>query len=221
MNQFIPSSEGKFTAWANNFAATVEASPETYGLSSEDITALKDRTSQWDSNYADAVAKRDAAQAATVAKQLSRQELEEMIRDLSRQIQVNPTVSEQSRKDAGLPVHKTTRTPVAVPTTVPVVRIEKSEALAHIIGFVDSATPTRRGRPAGIAGCQVYVAVGDRVPDSPKEYRFFGQSTKSPVRVTFESEDGCKMAHYLLRWVNTRGEAGPWSTVISGTIAKV
>ncbi len=30
--------------------------------------------------------------------------------------------------------------------------------------------------------------------------------------------DANKIAHYMLRWVNTRGEKGPWSETASATI---
>jgi hypothetical protein len=34
-----------------------------------------------------------------------------------------------------------------------------------------------------------------------------------------DAPDGDKKAHYLLRWVNTRGDKGPWSETVTATIA--
>ena len=34
----------------------------------------------------------------------------------------------------------------------------------------------------------------------------------------FDGADGGKQAHYMLRWVNTRGETGPWSETATATI---
>lgn len=221
MSTFIPAAEGKFTAWASNFVSTLEGDPTTYGLTPEVVAELKDQNSKWDNDYATAVTKRDSAQAATVAKKLTRNEFEEMIRELAKQIQSNPTISEENRRDAGLPVHKSSRTPVSVPTSSPVARVDKFEPLAHVISFVDCDTPTRRGRPTGVTGCHIYVAVADSAPADPSDYRFVVQSTRSTARIQFTAEDGGKNAHYLLRWINTRGELGPWSTVLSSTIASV
>ena len=34
----------------------------------------------------------------------------------------------------------------------------------------------------------------------------------------YPGTDGGKQAHYMLRWVNTRGETGPWSETATATI---
>lgn len=93
--------------------------------------------------------------------------------------------------------------------------------LEHTVSYSDITTPTRRARPEVVSACEIYVAVGAVPPTDPKQYRFVGLSTRTPEVVTFESEDGGKTANYLLRWVNTKGEAGPWSQVISATVPAV
>jgi hypothetical protein len=35
----------------------------------------------------------------------------------------------------------------------------------------------------------------------------------------FEGKDAGKTAYYMLRWVTTRGEKGPWSETVAATIA--
>jgi hypothetical protein len=42
--------------------------------------------------------------------------------------------------------------------------------------------------------------------------------TRSPYVLDFSGSDGAKNAHYILRWVNTRGQKGPWSETVSATI---
>ena len=39
-----------------------------------------------------------------------------------------------------------------------------------------------------------------------------------PLRVRHLRVGANKVAHYKLRWVNTRGEKGPWSETASATI---
>jgi hypothetical protein len=43
------------------------------------------------------------------------------------------------------------------------------------------------------------------------------EGLKSPT-AEFTGPDGGKTAHYMLRWLSTRGEAGPWSETASATI---
>src|SRR5438309_1770241 len=43
--------------------------------------------------------------------------------------------------------------------------------------------------------------------------------TQTPYTNTFNDVDAGKTVHYMLRWVNTRNEPGPWSETISVTIS--
>jgi hypothetical protein len=52
----------------------------------------------------------------------------------------------------------------------------------------------------------------------PSELRFLGLDTRSALIADYNGEDGSKIAHYMLRWVGTRGLRGPWSETASGTI---
>lgn len=44
-------------------------------------------------------------------------------------------------------------------------------------------------------------------------------TTKPSFRADFKAGEGGKTPVYLARWVNTRGEKGPWSEVTSATVA--
>jgi hypothetical protein len=42
--------------------------------------------------------------------------------------------------------------------------------------------------------------------------------TSSPYLLVHDPADAGKTAHYMLRWVNTRSQPGPWSETVSATI---
>ena len=75
-------------------------------------------------------------------------------------------------------------------------------------------------------GAEVWVKVaapGDPSPtpvspSDPGELRFLLLSTRTPVVAEFTGPDGRQTAHYMLRRLSTRGEAGPWSETASTTI---
>jgi hypothetical protein len=48
--------------------------------------------------------------------------------------------------------------------------------------------------------------------------RFLDTSSTASFVVEYEGADGGKTAHYMLRWVNSRKEKGPWSQTVSATI---
>jgi hypothetical protein len=48
---------------------------------------------------------------------------------------------------------------------------------------------------------------------------FLTKATRPSVTASFEAAAGGKTAVYMLRWVSTRGEKGPWSDVTTATVA--
>lgn len=136
-------------------------------------------------------------------------------------IQANNHISDVARKEAGVPVHKTTRTPVTAPTTEPVGFVMASDRLEHLLTYADSTTPTRRARPTGVTGVEIYLYIGDQAPQTPSSYKFLRISSRTPDRVSFEAQYAGQIANYLIRWVNAKGQTGPWSQIISATIPAV
>lgn len=50
-------------------------------------------------------------------------------------------------------------------------------------------------------------------------FTFLTMAMRPSVTADFRAADGGKTAVYMLRWVNTRGEKGPWSEVTTATVA--
>ncbi len=50
------------------------------------------------------------------------------------------------------------------------------------------------------------------------ELTFLALDTRTPYTAKYVGPDANKVAHYMLRWVNTRGQKGPWSETASATI---
>ncbi|MEZ6126122.1 MAG: hypothetical protein R3C49_23585 [Planctomycetaceae bacterium] len=217
----VPKREGDFEQFIRTFVKRMIQDPLAYHITAERAEEYQTGMVNWLDKVDAATVARDAAKAATDAKDEARRSLEELVRTGIRMIQADPGITNEARLEAGLPVHKTTRTPVPPPSTAPTGQVLATERLEQSVMYSDALTPTRRGRPEGVTGCEVYVAVSDTPPSDPKAYRFVGVSTRSPELVTFESEDGGKTANYLLRWINSRGETGPWSQPISATVPAV
>lgn len=92
------------------------------------------------------------------------------------------------------------------------------QRLQHTIDFTDQGTPTRKAKPAGVMGAEIWVKIGPTPPVDPGELTFLAVDTRTPYTIDFDGADGGKQTHYMLRWVNTRGETGPWSETATATI---
>jgi hypothetical protein len=91
--------------------------------------------------------------------------------------------------------------------------------LQQTIRFVDSATPTKKAKPAGVMGVEIWNKVGTTPPANESELRFVAVDTNAPYVMNFDSNDGGKTNYVWLRWVSPTGERGPWSEQAQATIA--
>jgi hypothetical protein len=80
--------------------------------------------------------------------------------------------------------------------------------------------PTSKAKPEDVMGAEISLKIGEPEPLDPDEMRILALDTATPYVATFKGEDAGKTAYYRLRWVNTRGEKGPWSQLYSATITK-
>ncbi|MFH1748501.1 MAG: hypothetical protein ABIG44_15815 [Planctomycetota bacterium] len=62
------------------------------------------------------------------------------------------------------------------------------------------------------------LAAGDPPPTGPSELSFLSVDTRMPYVADYPGEGAGKTAHYMLRWVATTGEKGPWSETACATI---
>jgi hypothetical protein len=110
-------------------------------------------------------------------------------------------------------------------------------------GKLDESTPTRRARPAGVLGAEVWVrlvepghahpALGTRegngsgtssglVPSAQSQvpgFLFLTMTTRPSLRAEFKAGEGGKAAVSMARSVTTRGGLGLWSDTASATVA--
>ncbi len=215
---YVPAPDDKFDTFQDGFVGYVVTNKTDLGVTADEATALTAKQTTWVNTFAAHTAAQTVATAATQAKEDARTPLEASIRAFAGRFQASESITDTQRQAMKIPVHVSTRTRVGVPTTKPVATIDPSRRLSHIINFRDEAKPTSKAKPAGVAACEVWSKVGGAPPVSPEELSYEGNETASPKLVEHAGADAGKTAHYWLRWVNPRGEPGPWSDTFSATI---
>ena len=217
-NDYIPRGDDEFNAWQANFVTYANANLANLGLAPPDLLSIMGIQSVWTPSLTAHVAAQAAAQSARATKDGNRTMLETSIRALVRRLQASPSVSDAERAALGITVPDSGMAAAAMPVTRPLCRIDTSQRLRHTIDFTDESTPTRKAKPAGAMGAEIWIKIGPTPPVDPSELTFLAVDTRSPHTTDFDGADGGKQAHYMLRWVNTRGETGPWSETASATI---
>jgi len=221
-NDYIPGSDTGFQAWVDNFATYAAINFAELGIVLADTMPISAGKADFDTKMSANVTAQQAAQSARQAKDDSRDALESLVRALVNQLQVSSAVDDTERAALGITVPDRVRTAVVGDiTSRPIGVVDTSQRLRHEIRFSDEATPTKRAKPAGVMGCEIWVkvtAAGEAAPTSADELSFLSLDTASPYIAEFDGADGGKTAHYMLRWVKASGEKGPWSETVSATI---
>ena len=148
--------------------------------------------------------------------------LEKQVRPVTNFVQGYPKTTNADRAEMGITVRDTSPTPAPAPSSRPLALVESGQRLTHQLRLVDESTPTRRARPAGVLGAEVWVKLVDAdqpAPTDPAALTFLTMTTKPSFRAEFKAGEGGKTAVYMARWVNTRGEKGPWSEITTATVA--
>ena len=215
---YISGGDDAFNAWQANFVNYANANLASLGLVVPDLISILSAQAAWTPSLTAHVAAQANAQSARATKDGNRTVLEVLIRALVRRLQASPSVSDAEREALGITVPDLGATAAATPTTRPLCQVDTSQRLRHTIDFTDESTPTRKAKPAGVMGAEIWVKIGPTPPVDPSELTFLAVDTRTPYTADFDGADGGKQAHYMLRWVNTRGETGPWSETATATI---
>jgi hypothetical protein len=215
---YLPTADSEFTAWLKNFVDYAGANTAALGLTPAEVTLLTSARTNWEAAFLANIAAQGNAQATRQTKDASRTAAQDLIRPLVQRIQTTGTVQDANREGLGITVRSTSRTPSPTPESRPVVTVDTAQRLRHIITFVDENTPNSRAKPGGVSGCEVWVKVDGPPPVDPVECHYLATDTRAPYTADYDGADAGKVAHYMLRWVNTRGETGPWSQTVSATI---
>jgi hypothetical protein len=218
MSDFIPRSDADFSDWLQNFITYASANSAALGLTAADITPVQTATTDFDTARAANDAMQAQARGTRATKDGKRGTTEDLTRTLVARIQTNPSVTDAQRSSLAITVRSGTRTAVGAPDTKPVATVDTSQRLQHTIAFVDELTPASRAKPDGVQGCEIWVKIDGAPPVDPSELKYLATDTRTPYMAEFDGSQAGKTAYYMLRWVSTRGEAGPWSQTVSGTI---
>jgi hypothetical protein len=218
---FVPAKDAQFKNWLSNFVTVASGSPADYGFTPAQITAITALATEFDNVYTARLEAKNNAKVATDAKNKARRDAAENARLLARLVQANPNVTDAQKTALGVTVPKSGKTPVPVPATQPIGRVDDIEEMMHIMRISDSAT-NKAAKPDGVDGTEIWMKIVDAgapQPIDPDELAFVGFATGSKVTRSFEAEDVGKTAIYRLRYTNTKGQHGPWGPQFSATIA--
>ena len=213
-----PDRDADFDAAVADFITYANANLANIGLVAADMTPVTNAKTDWDTKFASHNSAQSAAQSASQAKNDSRFAMEAAIRTVVLKMEGSGQLNDAERAAMHITVRDVTPTPSPVPTTRPVGQVDTSQRLRHTVSFVDETTPGIRRKPAGVLGAEIYSKIGGPPPTDDSDVTYLATDTRSPHVILYDADEAGQIAHYMLRWINTRGERGPWSETVSATV---
>jgi len=220
MHDYIPRNDVDFNLWQANLVDITDSQLTAWGINADDFTKLLAAQTTWNTAFADANIVKDRSGAEVKAKDDARAAYETELREFYMEwLANNHRVSNKDRERMMVTVKSDSRTPVPKPLTAPKGTVDFSTRLQHTLHWVDADTPTRKAKPAGVHGCEIWSKIDGPAPVEPSDLVYVATSTRASYTTIFEGKTVGKTVWYWLRWVNMRGEFGPWSRTFSATVA--
>ncbi|MDR1847327.1 MAG: hypothetical protein LBR17_04335 [Bacteroidales bacterium] len=219
---YIPHDTGQFKVWAENLIEKLNTEYATLlNIPDLQMTAL-------DRNYADwreaqgMWDKGEHSPMNLMAKDSTRKRLVMTVRNIVNQfIRYNTDATDEIKADLGLTVPNPEPTPVPVPTDIPGIELETLASFTHVlkVGVTEAGSTKKHYRkpPNGVIGYEVWRAEGANKL-SAEGFNFVQLDTNSPTTLRYDLDDVGKEISYRVRWVNTKGEQGPWSAIVTGFV---
>ena len=197
---YIPDTDSAFNDWAKQFNEYVKINFAALGLTIADSTKLDGAFVKWENGYNGHLAAIAASEAASQTKISEKSSLTSIIREDTKKIQANPSVTNAQKAELGITVPKGTKTAAPVPTTRPIADVDNKQRLQHIIHFFDEGSQKSKAKPEGVRGCEIWCKIGGTAPLDYSETKYLATDTKTPYIAHFDGADGGKTAHYMLRF---------------------
>ena len=219
MPDSVPGPDDKFDNWIDPLVTYLTTDPTAPVTTPAQKQALQGALTPWQTDYAAHLKAQKAALTAAEAKDATRKRTEAVVRQIIGDIQRLPATTDAQRTAMQVTVPKQGRTPVGVIESHPVVqKIDTSTRLRHRIFFADSETPDSHAKPAGAKFAEIREQIGGTAPTDPETMTPLAMESRPPHRNDFEPADLGKPVHYALRWINTKGDPGPWSQIYSAVV---
>ena len=215
----IPFKDALLVAWGSNFDQKGTLSPTTYNLTAGEMTSFHTAYLAFVSGYNAVATAREAGSRSkmlTNTKSTAKTALLTIGRELYSFVQESTSVSAANKADIGVVVKKINPTPIPPPAANPGMDLLSVSGRTVRVNIHDSASSSKRGKPAGALGANVYSFAGATYPADPAAWQFEGQATRNVFDVTFPGTvAGGAQVWLCARWYNRRGETGPMSTPIT------
>ncbi len=218
-DSIFPSSETGFDSFINAAVPHLVSNGARFGINTARRTALTNAAAVWAVAYAKTTDRATRNKNDVSDKNVAKEDLKRLVRETCRALPAS-VLTPTDRNMLNLRL-RDRATPTPVPQSFPFLRVDVGIGLQHTLHYRDSEGLSR-AKPKGVLQCEIwhYISPDGMPPARQEDYRYLTVSRTTPCLAHYDGADVGKTVFYVLRWLNTRNEPGPWSRVVMATIAR-
>jgi hypothetical protein len=210
----MPSRDGDFIHWARNIGTQVTLNKVAWGLSDMQVAKLNQllasAVAAWEANSNPEVANR----RTSAEKKTAFSELKHFLSFFTGSFYVIDAITDADIEAMGLrPRHAHASLPKPEPAEAP----EVTAVVGQHHDVTVYVSKAQHGEPVRSLNTQYYGFM-IRYRKDGEETWHQQMSTRLHITLYFEPEDEGKRLHFVVAWLNTRLQNGPWSDEVSTLI---
>lgn len=214
----LPAQDAAFDAFQGNFITVVTANAMTWNIMATALALLTPLQAAWAAAYAIAKVKANRSISNIGTKNQARANYKAALRlFIKSNIYANTAMSDGDIIQCGLKPYDRTRTPIPVPTMLPIVNLQRAPGNFFTVRYYrldDETGAIRRGKPDKVAKIEFAYNLGMQ-PVDPAGCTYHNVSTKGPIRVEVPAAMHGQTVWFYARWKNVYDAAGPWTDLDS------
>jgi len=219
---FIPDPDAEFDVWFQAYQLYAVANAVALGLIPAEALDIQTTKINWSLAFSNAIATKNAYQAAQEVKDEKREAAETVIRKYTKKIQGRPETTDAQREGLGITVPDRQPTPtdpnLILQEPPPLVLVDTSQRLQVTIHFGKIPGDERRNaKPEFVLGAEIYYHLG-AAPADVTQYQLLALDTSSPHVQIFGGLVAVTVT-YRLRWLDKLGRPGPFGDPVTVTIS--
>jgi len=216
---YIPTQDSLLRDWSQNFQVYLAANFTALGELVGTAGFVTASANNYQTKYLLAVNPNTRTRATVADKDAAKASMLINLRPVAQRINANFAVTDAQRAALGLTVRDRVPTRIPVPITQPILDVTFATPGTHNLRFADALTPAARKKPFGATQIQVYSTIDTNPALDPDAAIFRGAFTKNAIQLSYNAADNGKTATIWARWMNRKGQVGPWSAPATFTIA--
>jgi hypothetical protein len=205
--------------WGGSFVEQIMLSPTAFSLTSSQASEVQLAFNLFSIAYKAAIDPKTRSKPNVQAKNDKLKAFRIAARQAVGIIQASQTVTNQQRVQLGLRVRKVDPTPTPVPGFAPSVSAIVTGPQSARFSARDAGAQDRRAKPFGVKFVRVVAYFGTSPVGDPRSWALLSEGGKADVDFYWSNIAQQTTVWFAASWVNTRGEAGPFSTPVSVRLA--